>query len=169
MNEPTVYKKLTVDFLAALEEVPWFANVGKSTAHDSDVQRFYRWEDWPGPETPTSDEMNSRQQALYDLIMNDAGDQTELLTELSGRIHAIVFRLACPVVPYDAKQDAWHGPTSAVWHAAWIAGLVGLCIQTGTDVPDDLLKQWDWFAAGHWPTANAIIGENCEPKGLLVF
>jgi hypothetical protein len=155
------------DLLAALEVVPWFANLGRPTPDDAGVQRMAAWEDWPGPEEPTVAEMSLRHQELYDRIMAEAGDHQPELADLWGRIHAAVFRRAAHAVPFDPAQDAWHGPTTAVWVAAWAAGLIGLCLQTGRPVPPELREQWGWYARGHWPSGYASVRGKIGP--LLVY
>lgn len=141
-----------VEFLKLLELMPWFRNIGGSISPDAAVERISTWEDWPGPEEPSVIELGYREQSFYDEFMQAAGeDVRQRLSELWDRIHAVVFRVAAPAVPFDPKQDTWHAPTSAVWHAAWTAGLIGLCLQTGRPVPAELEEQFSWFAQGHWP------------------
>lgn len=140
------------DFLEGLEAVPWFSATGRPTSPDAGVERMSAWEDWPGPEEPTIGKLSFRHQDLYDRIMAEAGKQQPELAELWDRIRAAVFRRATATVPFDPEQDAWHGPTTAVWQAAWTAGLIGLCLRTGQPVPSELQEQWAWYARGHWPS-----------------
>jgi hypothetical protein len=140
------------EFLAQLEAVPWFSNIGRPTPQDVGVKRMFAWEEWPGPEEPTIGELSFRHQALYDRIMAEAGEQRPALAQLWDRIHVAVFRRATSAVPFDAKQDTWHRPTAAVWQAAWTAGLIGLCLKTGPPIPPELQEQWAWYARGHWPS-----------------
>jgi hypothetical protein len=155
------------DFLVQLEAVPWFSNIGRPTPHDADVKRIFAWAEWPGPEEPAVAELSLQHQALYDAIMAEAGQQRGALSELWDRIHPVVFQAAASRVPYDARQDAWYGPTTAVCQATWTAGLVGLCLQTGRPIPQDLLNQWIWFVRGHWPSGYASVPGD-RPL-LLVF
>ena len=156
------------DFLAQLAAVPWFSNIGRPTPPDAGVKRIFAWEEWPGPEKdPAITELHLQHQALFDAIMVDAGEQRAARAELWDRIHAAVFRAAASRVPYDPKQDAWHGPTMAVWQAAWTAGLVGLCLQSGRPVPPEIQEQWLWFARGHWPSGYDSFSD--EPGPLLVY
>ncbi len=141
------------DLLQQLASVPWFRHIGESPIADASVKRMHKWEDWPGPEEPSVSELSERQQRLYDQILDGAGKNQEQLKALWDRIHSLVFEAATPVVPYDAQQDAWHGPTATVWQAAWTAGLIGLCLQTGRAVPSELQDQWKWYVRGHWPAA----------------
>lgn len=155
------------DFLAGLEVVPWFRNLGRPTPEDAGVERLAAWEDWAGPEEPTVVEMSLRHQELYDRIMAAVGDRRPELDELWDHIHAAVFRRATPAVPFDPAKGAWHGPTTAVWVAAWAAGLIGLCLATGRPVPPELREQWDWYARGHWPAGYSSVRGKLGP--LLVY
>lgn len=169
MNEAAVNNRSVEDFLAQLETISWFGNLGNPILPRSGVEQIYRWEDWPGPEEPPILELSLRQQILYDSIMSDAGEQQGDLSALWDRIHAVVFRAAAPKVPYDPQQDSWHGPTTAVWQAAWTAGLIGLCLQLGRFVPPELEEQWIWFLRGHWPSGYANLGAGGRLGPLLVY
>ncbi len=157
------------DFLAQLETVPWFCNTGRPARPDATVERISAWEEWPGPEEPAIGELSFRHQDLYERIMAEAGQQRTALTGLWEAIHAAVFQRAASRVPYDAKQDAWHGPTTAVWQAAWTAGLIGLCLRTGRGVPPELQEQWSWYVRGHWPSGYASLGPDGRLGPLLVY
>src|SRR5215813_7511631 len=41
-------------FLIEIDQIPWFANVGKPSELDGQALRITSWEAWPGPETPGS-------------------------------------------------------------------------------------------------------------------
>jgi hypothetical protein len=79
-------------------------------------------------------------------------------------IHAAVLRAAASRVPYDPTEDYYHAPNAAVWEAAWTAGLVGLCLQTGRPIPPELREVWSWFARGHWPFGYAWLRDECGPR-----
>jgi hypothetical protein len=136
-------------FLRQLEEISWFAKIGEPLLATSPFKQIRSWEEWPGPEEFSVEQIGYRQQSLYDELM-ESGDSAEL-TRLWEKIHSIVFRDAKHRVPYDEREDAWHGPTTAVWDAAWTAGLVGLHLFLQRPIPADLQQQWTWFAEGHWP------------------
>lgn len=107
------------EFIAQLEQVPWFRNLGHPLPADADVERIFAWDDWPGPEEPAILELHTQQQDFHDEIMAEAGENRPALSELWDRIHAAVFRRAPSAIPFDSNRDAWYGPTTAVWHAAW--------------------------------------------------
>jgi hypothetical protein len=156
------------DFVEGLKSIPWFCNIGRSAAEDSECCRIHRWEEWPGPADPAVSDVHMRQQALFEDTMNAAGNHREELQALWHRIHAVVIAAAAATVPFDPQQDAWHAPTTAVWHAAWTAGLVALCRQCGRPIPADLQEQWTWFSRGHWP-CGYVGEESTHVPRLLVF
>ena len=145
------YSQSVLDFLAELERIPWFENIGKDVSPTAHVEQIHEWQEWPGPEDSSLDEAGVWQQSLHDEIYSSARDKSTQLAELWNRIHTIVFRDAAPKVPYDPDQDAWHAPSVAVWDAAWAAGLIGLCIYLNRTIPTELQQQWAWFVQGHWP------------------
>jgi hypothetical protein len=160
--------RLTVgDFLAQLEAVPWFSNIGRPTPPGAGVERMAAWEDWPGPEEPAIGVLSFRHQELYDCMMSEAGERRTDLAELWEAIQVAVFRRASPRIPYDPDQDAWHGPTAAVWQAAWTAGLIGLCLRTERPIPAELQEQWAWYVRGHWPSGYIAARGKVGP--LLVY
>jgi hypothetical protein len=157
---------LTLDaFLAQLEEVEWFSNLGAPTPPDARVVRMLDWDDWPGPEEPAVEKLTYQQQELLDRIMAETNESEEL-GALWDRVYETVFQRASPRVPYDPDQDAWHAPTAAVWSANWTAGLVALCLRTGRELPPELREQWRWFIRGHWPAGYASLD---DPGWLLVY
>jgi hypothetical protein len=42
-------------FVAQLERIPWFLNLGKPHRWDKDVARIHSWDEWPGPEAGHGD------------------------------------------------------------------------------------------------------------------
>jgi hypothetical protein len=147
-------------FLAELECIPWFSKVGQALPAVTTAKQLRRWDDWPGPEEPAIFELSARLQAIYDAMAESAVRRDEL-SRLWDLVHQIVFRLACPAVPYDSEQDAWHGPTTAVWQAAFTAGLIAWCVRLRRPVPAELHEQWSWFVLGHWPSGyTAMLGDD---------
>lgn len=138
-------------FLRELERIPWFANLGEPISGVHDIERISRWDDWSGPEKSGVDEVCYRQQALYDELLGCGKEGAEQLTQLWESIQRTVLAAAAKNVPYDPSEDTWHGPTLAVWHAAWTAGLIGLCLFLCKPIPAEQQEQWQWFSQGHWP------------------
>lgn len=173
MNTDPGRAQLVERFVAELYSIPWFSNIGKPTPPEAGVERIYAWEDWLGPDEPGNSRLFEGQQRLYDSMMDGAGNEKERLAALWDRIHAAVFRAAAPRVPYDPNQDCYHTPSTAVWCAAWTAGLVGLCLASRRPVPPELQEQWEWFVRGHWPSGYASLGgwtmdDDDEEHGRLV-
>lgn len=156
-------------FVANLEAVPWFNSVGQPLPADTTAQQLHRWEDWPGPEEPAILELSERQQALHDELLASAPERCRDLETVWERVSEIVIRLGASAVPYDANEDAWHGPTTAVWQASWTAGLVAWCIMLGREIPADLQEQWHWFVLGHWPSGYTLVKADGRPGPLLVL
>jgi hypothetical protein len=152
-------------FLAQLENVSWFSNLGAPTPPDARVVRMLTWDDWPGPEEPAVLELFAREHELYERII-DERDADDGLMGLSKRVRKTVMRSASNNVPFDPDEDPWHAPSAAVWQAAYITELIALCLQTGRDVPPGLHEQWNWFVRGHWPAGCASLD---DPGWLLVY
>jgi hypothetical protein len=151
-------------FLAELEQVRWFENLGKPIGPEMGVDQIHDWEEWPGPEDPATDEMTLRQQALIDELLAAAGGRSQEVEQLWERIRGMVFRKAIPKVPYDPEEDCYHPQSLSVWWAAWTAGLVGASLFLERPVPPELAEQWKWYLAGHWPCA--WVGD--YPEGRLM-
>jgi len=169
MNPESDLDPAVARFIQDVEAVPWFKNVGHPLPPNSNARQFHRWEDWPGPEDPAIFELSERQQALHDELLASAPEKREGLENLWERVSEIVIRLAASVVPYDANQDSWHGPTAAVWQAGWTAGLVAWCVLLGRQVPEELQEQWRWFVLGHWPSGYTIVWADDRLSPLLVY
>jgi len=154
-------------FLAQLENIAWFGQIGQRLPASDKSHQIFRWVDWPGPEEPSVFSIHDRQQALYDELTETVPQQDKAAaSEFWNAVQASVLRSASTAVPYDPGQDAWHAPTTAVGHAAWTAGLVGLCLLLQHPIPQDVQAQWNYFLQGHWPCA----WEGDYPEGnMLVY
>lgn len=156
-------------FLADLESIPWFKNIGRPLPPDAVAERLRRWEDWLGPEEPAVLELFDRQQARYDELTVGCHGRRAELQSLWDQVHKIVFARASVAVPYSPDEDSWHGPTAAVWAAAWTAGLVALYICLGRPIPDDLQQQWNWYLLGHWPAGYTAVRNEGRHGPLLIY
>lgn len=152
-------------FLRELEQVRWFSNIGKRV-ETTVVEQIYDWGEWRGPEDSGLVEISCRQQELYDELESSAGHTVPTMGQIWAYIHSEVFRNSTDSIPYQEGRDTWDGPTAAVWHAAWTAGLIGLCRFLKRTVPADVNDQWSWFLKGHWPCG--WVGEFPTGK-LLVY
>jgi len=141
------------EFEASLQTIPWFQRIGE--ALDATVSRLKLWDDWPGPEDESVECLCSWQQDFHDAIVGQVHDAPNSLEAIFLRVRDRVIELSKNSVPYDASEDAWHAPTSAVWMAGWTAGLVALCLATGRVIPPILEAQWRWYKVGRWPGALA--------------
>ncbi|WP_433330803.1 hypothetical protein [Spirillospora sp. CA-294931] len=155
------------EFERALDGVAWFANLGRPSRWDAGCVRIHDWDDWPGPENPLGEAFAEAYQEIRDHVDPDQ--------ELFDRVHAAVMDRARTAVPFEPDQDSWHGPTLCVWEAAHVAALIVCVLARGWDVPDDLVEQWNWYEAGHWPSsfaddpADTPTGDLTFPRRLLVY
>lgn len=157
------------EFLRSLAQIPWFARLSEPCSRDHQVVRIREWDEGPGPESPQGEDVGTRTQAWRDAVIEDAGHLKPEIEALWERIQQAVFERACDAVPFDSKEDAWHGPTMAVWHAAWVAGVIGCSLLLGREIPLEVMDQWSWFVEGHWPCGYAYEPLEGEPVVLLVL
>ncbi len=149
LNESEGGRQLA-QFLHELRQVRWFSNIGK-TVGSSSIEQIHSWKEWRGPEDSGLVEISCRQQELLDELESSASQTVPKVGPIWEHIRAEVFRASRETIPYDNERDTWHGPNAAVWHAAWTAGLIGLCHFLERPAPPDLNDQWSWFLKGQWP------------------
>jgi|SoiMethySBSTD1v2_1073268.scaffolds.fasta_scaffold80720_4 hypothetical protein len=170
-------------FLIEIDQILWFANVGKPSELDGQALRITSWEAWSGPETPGSGLMQEAQVDRHERLLA-AGDPRQI-EALWQRVRDRVFMQAIPRVPWMDDADAWYGPSAAVWNAAWNAALVGISGSLGINLDQDslggewtLAAEWRWLRAGHWPcmyfwqwgeTTLAIAARHHEARQLAVY
>jgi hypothetical protein len=139
-------------FLALVEQVPWFSNLGKPTALDQGVGRIKDWSQWAGPEGGFGYWYGRWPAVVREHIEKDEQSRMPELKDLWDKIHAVAMDKASSNMPlYDAKQDPWYGPTCCVLDAAYTAALVGWHIYLTRPIPKIIAENWRWFADGHWP------------------
>jgi hypothetical protein len=149
-------------FLALLERVPWFLNLGKPHRWDRDVARIHSWDEWPGPEAGYGDWFGRWPAVVREAIEASERDRRAELEALWKKVHTLVFDRAAANVPlFDPKRDAWYGPTTCVWDAAYISALVAWHILLGRPIPEMIAGAWRWYSQGHWPCDFAE-----EPVGI---
>jgi hypothetical protein len=56
-----------------------------------------------------------------------------------------------------------------VWHAAWTAGLVGLCLRVRRPIPADLSERWSAYLEGHWPCGYESTDDDARLGPLPVY
>ena len=162
-------------FERVLGQVAWFAHLGELSRWDGNCVRMFAWDQWPGPENALGEIFGCGSQETYDRIFAASSLAAGDLQVLFDRGHAAVMRRARMAVPFDPGQDSWHAPTQCVRQAAYTAGLIMCILGSGWPVPDDLVEEWNWFQAGHWPAGfadhPADMPENqlIFPRQLLVY
>jgi hypothetical protein len=152
------------EFILELEQVPWFSRLGQAI-DDESVERIRSWDDWPGPEDPRVERLHLDQQLFYDAL------RAIHPAELAG-FDALVSQIvahASQFVAYEEESDAWHAPSTAVWHAAWTAALAAHYHKVGREMPATIRDQWKWFRLGHWPAAYRAVSAEDKPEGLVVY
>ena len=165
MNRPDV----TV-FIQGLDAIPWFLSLGKPHPRDNEVVRIHSWEEWPGPETRLGYWFAQWQSVVEERIQaEESGRRTEL-EALWDRVHQVVFQRAAANVPlYDPEEDAWHGPTACVWHAAYTACLLSWHLLLRRRIPERLADEWNWYTDGHWPCGFAEEPPDFEDEAPVDF
>jgi len=158
------------EFLARLPAIPWFAHVGQPVA-DPDIPRIWDWDEWAGPEEETGRIMalSLWHQDRHDALLAAHPAREAELAALWERVAEAVLSAAQNKLPYDPDADSWHAPTLAVWQAQWTAGLIAWLMVCGEPIPDDLARQWAWYARGHWPCGYAYLTANEEPGPLQIY
>jgi hypothetical protein len=143
-------------FLIEIDQIPWFANVGKPSELDGQALRITSWEAYPGPETPGCD-LSAQAYGKRREWLDAAGDPSQIEAAYQ-RIRDRVFMQAIPRVPWKDEEDVWYAPNAAVVSAGWNAALVGVSRSLGIDLDErgfggewTLASEWGWLRAGHWP------------------
>jgi hypothetical protein len=154
-------------FVDGLDRVKWFAHLFEPL-EEPGASAFPDWAAWPGPVDPRVSEIHFRQQELYDALLATS-ERPEELKALFDVVVARVIQLARSSVPFDEKEDAWHAPTTAVWHAAWTAGLIALYETRQLPADPEVAAQWRWFERGRWPAAAFSFDRNGAPIGFVVM
>jgi hypothetical protein len=157
------------EFVRSLARVRWFSRLGQPSPRDDQVARIHDWHEWPGPESPQVEDLGPRSQAWYEQLTAGAGPRRAEAEALWERIRRAVTEHARGTVPYDPEADSWHGPTLAVWHASWVAGVIGCSILLGQEIPSEALDHWRWLTEGHWPCGYAWHPVEDQPAVLMVL
>jgi hypothetical protein len=151
------------EFERELGMVEWFAHLGEQSPWDGSCARIFAWDQWPGPEDPLVEAFSCASQERYDRAFAASPLPASDLQHLFDRGHSAVTSLARNAVPFDPEEDAWHGPTQCVWQAAYTGGLIMCVLGSGWAIPDDLVEEWNWYCAGHWPSGFASDDPTARP------
>jgi hypothetical protein len=139
-------------FRGLLARVPWFARLGEPHPRDDSVERIASWDQWGGPESGGAEPIGGEQSAWRDgLIETTPARSRARLERLWDEVTAEGFRAIDAVFREDLDGDPWHGPTNAAGHAAWLAATIACYRDRDRPIPGNALRQWAWFARGHWP------------------
>jgi hypothetical protein len=143
--------------------IPWFANVGASAVQG---KQAVRWPEWPGPEAAGVERLSLDLQALKNELQRETPELFEKWDECVSRL---VASISARVPEFRSDEDAWHAPTAAVWHAAWVSALRSVFTALGRPIPAMVADQWEWFAKGRWPAAYSPITSDAPVKEYKVF
>jgi len=151
------------DFIETLGEIPWFVNLGNSSAAHS----IDSWEEWPGPEDFNVEALHLQQQAWFDSFCDKGGKLPGGLQVVWDETNDTVLAEARNAVPFQDDKDPWHAPNMAVGQAAFTAGLVALFIAADRPQPYPLQQQWHLLTLGHWPCG--YFDAEATPLQLVVY
>jgi hypothetical protein len=134
-------------FRERLSQVPWFSRLGERHALDQTVDRIKNWDDWGGPESdgtaPLAPELQRIEEVLYAL----PGPGRAEIESLRDSVEEQAFT----AMPFGPLTDPWDGETYASLHGACVAATIAHCLRLAAPIPRNVLRQWAWFARGHWP------------------
>lgn len=130
-----------------VRQVPLFSALGADIAGFTG-SRIRSWNEWPGPEEPLVETIGTRLQCLHDTLVAKKSEEEEW-----NRALRLVLEMAAQNVPYDDSEDAWYGPNTAAWSAAWAFALEEVYLSRNLLPPGELRVQLQWFERGHWPCA----------------
>jgi hypothetical protein len=169
---------LTVEqFRERLSRVPWFSRLGQPHRLDKSVERINDWEEWGGPESegcaPMGFESGRWNEALLALPKPGPTSIKALWDEVE--------RQAMADMPFDADLDPWDGETCACLQGSHLAAFLACSLMAGASIPPNALRQWAWYARGHWPCGYSeddelsrdedgyVLQESLDRARLVVF
>jgi hypothetical protein len=135
-------------FRKLIDRVPWFENLGKPHPLDATVERIGDWEEWPGPESLGGSFMGPEGGRWQDDLLALERPGLEAIRSLWSSVE----NQALGRMPLEMDGDPWDGPTAAGIFGAWAAATIDCCLLAGAPIPANALRQWAWFARGHWPS-----------------
>ena len=160
----TMKYKTIDEFLSEAKNIEWFSAIGNQISNH-DVERIESWDDWEGPEDSNVESLHVGHSEILDNIVED----DDFLKNLFNKIVDEIIQVASKYAPYDADEDPWYAPTTAVGQAAWTVALISIHLKKSIDVPAMLIEQWNWFKIGHWPCSFSNTGSSDKPNGYCVF
>ena len=101
--DPVTQSKTIGEFKAHLSKTGWFLNIGQPCDNSYVIKD---WDEWSGPEVPSSLSLATWAQELHDRIFSLSGDREGELKKLWDDIHEIVLKSARANINGDTDQDA---------------------------------------------------------------
>jgi hypothetical protein len=114
---------------------------------DPFVDRIKDWEEWGGPESRGVSPMGPESSRWNEDLTAPPAPGPEAIRTLWESVEKQAFGR----MPFGPELDPWHGPTYASLQGAWLAATIACCLRAGAPIPRNALRQWAWFARGHWP------------------
>lgn len=147
---------------ARISEANLFSSLG-AKIDDFNVSRISSWEDWLGPEEPLVQELASHLQFLQEGVLLSIGEP-----EWNQALQ-LALEMATKLVPYIPGEDAWYGPNTAAWIAAWVFVLEEAYISCDVPLPAEVNAQLYWYRRGHWPCALVIESQFQSIEDYVVY
>lgn len=139
------------EFLDLIERIPWMSAVGKPHRCDVQVLRVDDWDHVPFADAPGTMSLCAEHGAW----LNPHQDEriSGKAKAYGSRLERRVYNLVAAKVPYHESGEPDHAPNRAAGFAAWVSSAIGLSLMTGMSIPKNALRQWQWYARGHFPCA----------------
>lgn len=149
--------------LSKLENLPWFQKIGQSLG--SNIVTISSWDEWLGFSDLAFEISCRHEQLLKNLNLS-----LEEKMEWKILFYSIIDNVKA-YVPYKEDEDLRHpyAPNVAVWHAAWVFGLIELYRLKKKEIPQELVIQEYWFNVGHWPCAVQNLDSFEMQNGYIVY
>jgi hypothetical protein len=139
-------------FRVMVEAIPWFTRLGKPHRSDRAVIRVRSWEECPFLDASGRMSMTSEHSDWQEQIAERGIDQDEFLKYWCQIGGAGIYQ-AGERIGSDSERDVDYPPNAAEGAAAWVAAAIGCFVRLGQEIPRNALRQWVWYARGHFPAA----------------
>lgn len=149
--------------LRKIEKLSWFQKIGQPLG--SNIVTISSWDEWLSFSDLAFEISCRHEQLLKNLNLS-----LEEKMEWKILFYSIIDNVKA-YVPYKEDEDLRHpyAPNVAVWHAAWVFGLIELHRLKRKEIPQELVIQEYWFNIGHWPCAVQSLDSFEIQNGYIVY